>query len=300
MRKKRFIATAGFLMTLVLLFSTVGASAAVYVQDGKYKYQLFTDNTVALAGYISDTVDDVTVPRYYDQSTVVSVTDYGLADNQSIRSIDFMTAPELSKIGKYAFYKCTSLETLLVPNSIQKVEISAFRECTGLEKVEFYGNDNSVPIEAFYGCSALKDVRLSARIKSIQSCAFAGCTSLEYLELTDSIVYIASNAFTDDDNLTLGVWYDSYAYNYVVENQLQYVLLDGVKLGDTDGDGYVNINDVTAIQRHLAELEHLEGIYLHAADANQDGTVDIADATIIQMYLAEYDMEYPIGEVMTQ
>ena len=27
--------------------------------------------------------------------------------------------------------------------------------------------------------------------------------------------------------------------------------------GDADGDGHVDIRDVTAIQRHLAELEHL-------------------------------------------
>ena len=32
--------------------------------------------------------------------------------------------------------------------------------------------------------------------------------------------------------------------------------------GDSNGDGVVSIGDVTAIQRHLAELEHL----VHAAD----------------------------------
>ena len=61
-----------------------------------------------------------------------------------------------------------------------------------------------------------------------------------------------------------------------------------------------NINDVTAIQRYLAELEALEGVCFEAADVNQDGTVDIADATALQRYLAEYEMEYPIGELMTQ
>ena len=118
--------------------------------------------------------------------------------------------------------------------------------------------------------------------------------------MPDTLNSIAANAFDSDENLTLGVWYDSYAYQYAKDNNISYVLLDGAKLGETDGDGSVNINDVTSIQRHLAELETLEGVYLHAADANQDGTVDIADATIIQMYLAEYEMKYPIGEVMTQ
>lgn len=112
--------------------------------------------------------------------------------------------------------------------------------------------------------------------------------------------FISDYAFNGDSTLTLGVWYGTAGYDYAIVQNIPYVLLDGIKLGDVSGDGSVNINDVTTIQRYLAELETLEGIYLHAADANQDGTVDISDATIIQMYLAEYEMEYPIGEVMTQ
>ena len=92
----------------------------------------------------------------------------------------------------------------------------------------------------------------------------------------------------------------SYVYDYAKNRGNQYVLLDGVKLGDADGDGSVNVSDVTTIQRYLAELETLEGIYLHAADANQDGSVDISDATALQMYIAEYALPYPIGEAITQ
>lgn len=75
---------------------------------------------------------------------------------------------------------------------------------------------------------------------------------------------------------------------------------DGVKLGDVNGDGSVNINDVTTIQRTLAELESLEGIYLYAADTNRDTMVNISDATAVQMFLAEYDIPYSIGQVLTR
>ncbi len=47
--------------------------------------------------------------------------------------------------------------------------------------------------------------------------------------------------------------------------------------GDADGDGVVTISDVTAIQRHLADL-------------------DITDATKIQRFLAEFENLYHIGE----
>ncbi len=61
-------------------------------------------------------------------------------------------------------------------------------------------------------------------------------------------------------------------------------------IGDADGDGRIGINDVTTIQRHVAEFEILSGSALLAADANSDGIVNIDDATLIQMYLAEYDV----------
>ena len=51
-----------------------------------------------------------------------------------------------------------------------------------------------------------------------------------------------------------------------------------------------DIRDVTAIQRHLVELEPFDEDQLLVADTNGDGEIDIADATHLQMYLAEYDV----------
>ena len=61
-------------------------------------------------------------------------------------------------------------------------------------------------------------------------------------------------------------------------------------IGDTDNDSIINIRDVTAIQRHIAELNLLTEKQLAAADTNGDGKVDINDATHLQMYLAEYNV----------
>ncbi len=59
--------------------------------------------------------------------------------------------------------------------------------------------------------------------------------------------------------------------------------------GDANGDSRININDVTAIQRHLAEIEPLTDVQLILADTNGDGVVNINDATHLQNYLAEFD-----------
>ncbi len=60
--------------------------------------------------------------------------------------------------------------------------------------------------------------------------------------------------------------------------------------GDADGNGIVNIFDVTAIQRHVADMEPLIPKKMTlAADVNNDGKITIEDATLLQEYLAEYE-----------
>ena len=61
-------------------------------------------------------------------------------------------------------------------------------------------------------------------------------------------------------------------------------------IGDADGDLRLTVRDVTAIQRHLAQIDLLTGNTLKAADTNGDGKVTIEDVTHLQQYLAEYDV----------
>ncbi len=67
-------------------------------------------------------------------------------------------------------------------------------------------------------------------------------------------------------------------------------------LGDVDSDKYVTISDVTALQRHIAQLETLDFESQAAGDANSDGALNITDATEIQRFLAEMDVDYQINE----
>lgn len=57
-------------------------------------------------------------------------------------------------------------------------------------------------------------------------------------------------------------------------------------LGDVNGDGKVNINDATDIQRHLAMIQPLTGQSLRAADFDRNDLIDINDATAVQRFIA--------------
>ena len=61
----------------------------------------------------------------------------------------------------------------------------------------------------------------------------------------------------------------------------------GLMIGDTNGDGKINILDATQIQKHLAKLVTLTPEQEAVADTNHDGKINILDATQIQKYLAK-------------
>ena len=71
--------------------------------------------------------------------------------------------------------------------------------------------------------------------------------------------------------------------------------VEGLLLGDVDGDGEVSILDATAIQRYLAELPN-DAFYGAAADTDGDGDITILDATYIQLWLASLPSNENIGQ----
>lgn len=75
-----------------------------------------------------------------------------------------------------------------------------------------------------------------------------------------------------------------------LSNSIKFYVAKSYGIGDTNLDGNVNVRDVTAIQRHLVELEKFNEEQLALADANGDGKVDINDATHLQKYLAEFNV----------
>lgn len=69
-----------------------------------------------------------------------------------------------------------------------------------------------------------------------------------------------------------------------------------IRYGDVDGSGDVEVFDVTAIQRHLADMEFLSEEALVRARVNGDEDLTIFDATTIQRYLADMISVFPVQE----
>ena len=77
-----------------------------------------------------------------------------------------------------AFYNCTSLTSIIIPNSVTSIEREAFAYCSSLTSINIPDSVTSIGIYAFNNCSSLTSINIPDSVTSIVGGAFLGCTGL--------------------------------------------------------------------------------------------------------------------------
>ena len=103
----------------------------------------------------------------------------------------------VTSIGEYAFYGCSSLETIEIPNSVASIGKDAFMDCSSLETIVIPNSVTSIGDGAFYGCSSLKTIEIPNSVTSIGDRAFTRCYRLRAIEIPNSVTSIGEYAFAD-------------------------------------------------------------------------------------------------------
>jgi hypothetical protein len=58
-----------------------------------------------------------------------------------------------------------------------------------------------------------------------------------------------------------------------------------VIFGDTNGDGKINVLDLTLMSRHIMKRATLQGSYSVGADINRDGKINVLDLTLTSRHI---------------
>ena len=81
-------------------------------------------------------------------------------------------------IGESAFWGCSGLTSVSIPQGVTSIGESAFSGCSGLTSVSIPQGVTSIGDWAFYGCSGLTSVSIPQGVTSIGKMVFFGCSSL--------------------------------------------------------------------------------------------------------------------------
>ena len=115
------------------------------------------------------------------------------------------------QIGERAFYNCSSLTAITIPESVTSIGNYAFYNCSSLKSITIPEGVTSIGEYAFYNCRSLKELTLGKELKKIASGAFAGYTALEKVTIYATrppSIEGTGNAFFSDatyENATLYV-----------------------------------------------------------------------------------------------
>jgi len=138
---------------------------------------------------------------------LTSVGDFAFAKCSSLTS---MVLPDsLTQIGNSAFFECTSLKSLVLPDSITQVGDFAFGQCSSLTSVVLPDSLTQLGDSAFHGCTSLTSVVLPDCLTQLGREAFCKCTSLTSVVLPDSLTELGELAFGECSSLTSFVLPDS-------------------------------------------------------------------------------------------
>lgn len=121
---------------------------------------------------------------------------------------------------KGAFGKCSKLENVIIPGTVEVIDVCCFAECDMLEWVEIREGTKIIRDYAFAECSKLRDVILPNSLEVIEKGAFKDCYLLETIYLSPSICLIEDGAFQNCNNLIISCEPNSYAEQYAKENNL--------------------------------------------------------------------------------
>ena len=129
----------------------------------------------------SNATDAITIPSTLGGCPVTSIGERAFYNCSGLTGV---TIPDgVSYIGERAFYGCTSLTRVTIPEGVTSIGNCAFHYCTNLTSVTIPNSVTSIGSGAFSGCSELANVTMRGERPEAQKEIFKKCGKLKAIHV---------------------------------------------------------------------------------------------------------------------
>lgn len=128
-----------------------------------------------------------------------SIGEDAFRDCSSLEGVIFENTV-LEKISDGAFWGCSALSSIALPDSVTEIERNAFFE-TGLRNIQLPEKLTLIGGGAFCNCKNLKQVQLPPQLKELGEGAFFNCENLAQIQLPSQLNKLGTDAFRDCTSL---------------------------------------------------------------------------------------------------
>ena len=186
-RSHRTVHTVTILTVAVALLATAMFVSSFYTaSDNEINDQYLSASD---DGIVYAAIDAATASARWDKVTLI--TEVEIADEVMISG----TPRTVTEITLSAFENCISLESIIIPSSVEVLGQGAFGGCTNLKSVSIPDGVEIIGAFTFRNCTALESVDMPSSLKSIGAEAFSNCSELTSIEIPEGTESIGNQVF---------------------------------------------------------------------------------------------------------
>ena len=168
---------------------------------------------------------DISIPKtvVYNniEFNVISIGDYSFYNSVGLNSVEI---PNSIKIISESAFQSSTIKTLAIPSSVERIDRNAFIWCNNLVEVEIPGNVKVIGESAFRECSKLEKLILDEGIDTLGHQFISG-SPIKSLVIPRSVRYIDSAPFHHCSLLQIVLLKSATIHSY--GEQYQYNVFDG-------------------------------------------------------------------------